>query len=313
VSLYIEFSKNIEFHHFWRKNIEIQIFSNFRKKNIEIRIISNFWRKNIEIQIFSNFRKKNIEIRIISNFRKKNIEIQIFSNFWKNIENSKINFKIFPFSSAREIKPSQTDIGRKVIKSNTKPSQIYSRTTNQSSSSASSGTPNYSSLKSQSTHHRLPSSGLSGSGLANNSSNSSTNLSSTSHLASSLSSSILGGITDKSLISKDDDERGNGMGGQGGYNNHHDSHSSYNSYGSTIPTNHRYHPVNGVVSNDCNMDSLHSSRNGGQMHHRNPDIMKRSIKWVFFWCFLFYLNCSQSENSMFFEKFKKIQCFQRLL
>lgn len=221
------------------------------------------------------------------------------------------NFYFFIYST-REIKPGQTDIGRKIV--NKRPMQNY-RTTQQQS-----GTPNnpISSL-SKSNHHSNIHRGLPSGSNSNNNSNSTSSSSSQQSTSltsncnrlatnnsinpprnhdNSLTSSLLGN-DNKSNTSynssninnkNDEDERGSGIGGGGGlsnflnsstsasnpYNNtsNHDSHSTNSQFAPTIPAmNHRY------GSYHANEDLLHhNNRTGGQVHHRNPDIIKRSIK-----------------------------------
>lgn len=161
------------------------------------------------------------------------------------------------FFSTREIKPNQTDIGRKITK---KPSAItpslYSRTT--TSGQTSSTTPN--SLIANGNKRQLDSSerGPSSSdGQQQQLQQQQTQQSSLSHL------------TSQQQISAN-------------------SSHSYNTNSSQDHHQDPYHnsALNGVVGDDVDHQRTTSSmghnlsRNNGQQNHRNPDIMRKPIKWV---------------------------------
>lgn len=204
--------------------------------------------------------------------------------------------KFFSHCSTREIKPGQTDIGRKVT--SRRPIQTYRTTTPQS------GTPNntLASLNKSNNHsvHHRPSGagGLQQQPVSNISNNPySSQLPSLSNstslqLGNEIKSNTSYISINNSSSKNEDDERGSGIGGGGGgfsnsnssstsYYNNLDSHSTLNSqYASTIPTsnllNHRYNED--LIHNSSNHNSGNNNRNGGPVHHKNPDIAKRSIK-----------------------------------
>lgn len=152
------------------------------------------------------------------------------------------------YCSTREIKPNQTDIGRKITKKPSPSITPYRTTTTTSGQpQLSSSTPN--SLISNG-KRPLDSSSSSGDVVQHHTSQQ--------HILASSGNS---------------------------YNNtdhhHHDSYPQHNS------------AINGVVGDDVDHQrapGMGLSRNSGQQNHRNPDIMRKPIKWVS-WHFRFIVTC----------------------
>lgn len=160
-------------------------------------------------------------------------------------------YDVFFLNSTREIKPNQTDIGRKITK---KPSAIpYNRTTT-SGQTSSSTTPN-----------SLISNGkrLSDSSERGPSSNDGQQLS---QMQSSMSH-----LTSQQQLSSTNSHSYNTTSSQ---DHHHDPYQHHNSNSA----------LNGVVGDDVDHQRTTSSmghnpsRNSGQQNHRNPDIMRKPIK-----------------------------------
>jgi hypothetical protein len=145
--------------------------------------------------------------------------------------------------STREIKPNQTDIGRKITKKQSPSITPYRTTTTSGQPQLSSSTPN--SLISNG-KRPLDNSSSSGDGVQHH----------TSQQQISNSHNLSYGPSD---------------------HHHHDPYPQHNS------------AINGVVGDDVDHHRApgmgnNLSRNSGQQNHRNPDIMRKPIKWVL-WLF----------------------------
>lgn len=113
------------------------------------------------------------------------------------------------------------------------------------------------------------------------------------------------------------------------------SATSSHSYNTNSSQDHHHDPyqhhnnsaLNGVVGDDVDHQrttSMHNlSRNGGQQNHRNPDIMRKPIKWVidaitsFSTCvlistFFFSLSRERLIHLLALRPFKKLELYDRL-
>jgi hypothetical protein len=194
------------------------------------------------------------------------------------------------YFSAREIKPNQTDIGRKVTKKPT-------ATSNGGSSNNSS-------------NFRTTPSGQSSSSLTPNS------LNSTSSNKRPHESNLIGNLSD--------------IGPQQStpFQSQNHSHSYNQANSSPDPIYQHDIALNGVVGDNVDHQRTNSglnlNRNGGQKNHRIPDIMKKPIKYVFnsyfvrlqtshVQIFLFTLFCRERLiHLLALRPFKKPELYDRL-
>lgn len=214
--------------------------------------------------------------------------------FW--IAQTITRFLLFCYYSTREIKPNQTDIGRKITK---KPSAItssvYNRTTT-SGQTSSSTTPN-----SLISNGKRPSDSLERGPSSGDGQQLSQLQSSMSHLTSQQQISATSSHSYNITSSQD---------------HHHDPYQHHNNSA-----------LNGVVGDDVDHQRTTSSmgnlsRNSGQQNHRNPDIMKKPIKWVsmthFLPCHVTYeflcarFNRERLIHLLALRPFKKLELYDRL-
>lgn len=163
------------------------------------------------------------------------------------------------YCSTREIKPNQTDIGRKITK---KPSAITSSLYSSSNRTTTSGQTSSTTPNSLISNGKRPSDS-SERGLSSNDGQQQQQqqqTSSMSHLTSQQQISATSSHSYNTTSSQD---------------HHHDPYQHHNNSA-----------LNGVVGDDVDHQRTTSSmvhnlsRNSGQQNHRNPDIMRKPIKWV---------------------------------